>query len=283
MKTSQIMRLNKLPVKNEFKFVPFSFKQKQILTWWMKNTTADGIIADGSIRSGKTIIMSLSYCVWAMETFNNEVFGMAGKTIGSFKRNVLFKLKTLLKNRGYEVEFQVQESLLTIHNPFNGNINYFYIFGGKYETSQDTVQGLTCAGFFFDEVTLMPESFVNQCIARCSVEGAKYWFDCNAGGPFHYFKTDFIDKYIERKLLRIKFNLEDNPSLSIETKERYRRNFSGLFYSRYIDGEWVMAEGIIYSMFRSEMIIDKLPFGVRILMQQHLFYVELVQIINYIF
>ena len=90
MKTSQILRRNKIPLKIEFKFVPFSFKQKQILTWWMKNTRADGIIADGSIRSGKTIIMSLSYVIWAMTTFNNEIFGMAGKTIGSFKRNVLF-------------------------------------------------------------------------------------------------------------------------------------------------------------------------------------------------
>ena len=89
-----------------FKFQPFSRKQKQVLTWWMPNSPVkdyDGIIADGAIRSGKTICMSLSFVFWAMESFNGQSFAMCGKTIGSFRRNVLFWLKLMLKSRGYQV------------------------------------------------------------------------------------------------------------------------------------------------------------------------------------
>ncbi len=85
-----------------FKFKPFSIKQHRILTWWMEESPVhdkDGIIADGAVRAGKTLIMSLSYIIWAMTTFEFENFIMAGKTIGSFRRNVLFTLKLVLRLR----------------------------------------------------------------------------------------------------------------------------------------------------------------------------------------
>jgi PBSX family phage terminase large subunit len=251
----------------KFRFIAFSKKQKQILTWWIEGVSPfshkDGIIADGSVRSGKTLIMSLSYIMWAMETFNYCNFGMAGKTIGSFRRNVLFLLKIILRLRGYRVDDKRAENMVIIKR---GEIeNYFYIFGGKDEKSQDLVQGFTAAGFFFDEVTLMPESFVNQAIARCSVEGSKVWFNCNPDGPFHWFKIEFIDKRVEKNLIRIHFELDDNPSLSEQKKEQYRRQFSGVFFQRFILGLWVVAEGIIYSMFRREMVIEEVPISVKIL------------------
>lgn len=86
-----------------FKFRPFSRKQKQVLTWWLPNSPVkdyDGIIADGAIRSGKTVCMSLSFVFWAMERFSGQNFAMCGKTIGSFRRNVLFWLKLMLRSRG---------------------------------------------------------------------------------------------------------------------------------------------------------------------------------------
>ena len=89
-----------------FKFQPFSRRQKQILTWWAPDSPVkdyDGIIADGAIRSGKTVCMSLSFVMWAMATFSGQNFAMCGKTIGSFRRNVLFWLKLMLKSRGYRV------------------------------------------------------------------------------------------------------------------------------------------------------------------------------------
>ena len=110
----------------------------------------------------------------------------------------------------------------------------------------------------------MPESFVNQAAARCSVEGAKLWFNCNPDGPFHWFKVDWIDKLEERNALHIHFLLEDNPSLSAKVINRYKRMFAGIFYDRFILGLWVLAEGVIYSMFRKDMVIDSLPPGVKV-------------------
>lgn len=241
-----------------FKFRPFSKKQKKILTWWLPNSPVhdqDGIIADGAIRSGKTVSMCLSFAMWAMETFNGQNFGMCGKTIGSFRRNVLFWLKLMLKSRGYHVEDHRADNLVVIRR--GGKENYFYIFGGKDERSQDLIQGITLAGVFFDEVALMPESFVNQATGRCSVDGSKYWFNCNPDGPYHWFKTNWIDRADEKKLVYLHFTMDDNLSLSERIKARYRAMYTGVFYKRYILGLWAVAEGIIYDMFNTEKHVVK--------------------------
>lgn len=251
----------------KFKFVTFSLKQKKVLTWWLPESPhhdKDAIIADGAVRSGKTVIMSLSFVLWATQMFSGSNFGMAGKTIGSFKRNVWFWLKLILWGRGFQVRklTEIGDNVFAISK--GGRENYFYIFGGKDEKSQDLVQGFTAAGFFFDEVTLMPQSFVNQAIARCSEEGSKLWFNCNPDGPFHWFKLEWIDNLKEKHAVRIHFLLEDNPSLSAKKIEQYKRMFRGIFYERFILGLWVIAEGVIYSMFQRSMVIKKVPLGVKI-------------------
>lgn len=244
-----------------FKFKPFSKKQLKVLTWWLPESPVhdkEGIIADGAIRSGKTLCMSLSFVIWAMSTFNSQNFGMCGKTIGSFRRNVLFWLKLMLKARGYRVADHRADNLLIVTK---GDVeNYFYIFGGKDERSQDLIQGITLAGCFFDEVALMPESFVNQATARCSVDGSKWWFNCNPDGPEHWFKKEWIDKLDEKKLVYLHFTMDDNLSLSEKIKERYRSQYSGVFYKRYIEGLWCIAEGIIYTMFDKKIhVVNERP------------------------
>ena len=233
-----------------FEFKPFSDKQKKVLTWWCDNSPVknkDGIIADGAIRSGKTLCMSLSYVMWAMTRFNQQNFGMAGKTIGSFRRNVLFWLKLMLKSRGYIVRDQRSDNLLTVTK--GNTTNFFYIFGGKDERSQDLIQGITLAGMFFDEVALMPESFVNQATGRCSVTGSKYWFNCNPNSPKHWFKVNWIDALEKKNLIYLHFTMDDNLSLDESIKARYRAMYVGVFFKRYILGLWVMADGLVYDMF----------------------------------
>ena len=249
-----------------FKFKPFSTKQKQILTWWMPSSPVkdyDGIIADGAIRSGKTVCMSLSFVFWAMKTFSGQNFAICGKTIGSFRRNVLFWLKIMLRSRGYKVMDHRADNLVGISR--NGVTNYFYIFGGKDDRSQDLIQGITLAGLFCDEVALMPESFVNQATGRCSVDGSKYWFNCNPDGPYHWFKLNWLDKAGEKNLLVLHFTMEDNLSLSERIKERYRNMYTGVFFKRYILGLWAMAEGIIYDMFSEERHVKSVLEFVRVL------------------
>ena len=236
-----------------FHFKPFSLKQRKVLNWWCDTSPVkdkDGIIADGAIRSGKTVCMSLSFVFWAMANYSDQNFAMCGKTIGSFRRNVLTILKLMLRSRGFQVADHRADNLVEISR--NGVTNHFYIFGGKDESSQDLIQGITLAGVFFDEVALMPESFVNQATGRCSVDGSKYWFNCNPDGPYHWFKLNWLDKAKEKNLLVLHFTMDDNLSLSEHIKERYRNMYTGVFFKRYILGLWAMAEGIIYDMFSED-------------------------------
>lgn len=245
--------------KQGFQFKPFSDKQKKVLTWWCPASPVkdmDGIIADGAIRSGKTLSMSLSYVLWAMSSFNQQNFGMAGKTIGSFRRNVLFWLKLMLASRKYTVVDKRSDNLLIVSK--GNTVNYFYIFGGKDERSQDLIQGITLAGMFFDEVALMPESFVNQATGRCSVDGSKFWYNCNPDSPRHWFKVNWIDKAEEKRLVYLHFTMDDNLSLSERIKARYRGMYVGVFFKRYILGLWCVAEGLVYSMFDEDKhVTDK--------------------------
>ncbi len=243
----------KKKLKQFFKFQPFSKKQRQVLNWWTSKSPvkdAEGIIADGAIRSGKTVSMALSFVMWAMKSFDGYNFAMCGKTVGSFRRNVWSVLRLMLISRGYKYTDHKTDNFVEII--WHGKINYFYIFGGRDESSQDLIQGMTLAGIFFDEVALMPESFVNQGTGRCSVEGSKYWFNCNPDGPKHWFKVNWIDKIKEKNLLYLHFTMDDNLSLSERIKQRYRSMYVGVFFLRYIKGLWKMAEGAIFDMWSEE-------------------------------
>lgn len=230
-----------------FRFRPFSRRQKQVLTWWCSTSpvqAADGLIADGSIRSGKTVSLSLSFVLWGMARFNGQNFALCGKTIASLRRNVVGVLKQMLTARGYTAAERRGDNLLIVTR---GTVtNYYYLFGGKDEGSQDLIQGITLAGALFDEVALMPESFVNQATARCSVDGSKFWFNCNPEGPEHWFYKSWILQARAKNLLYLHFTMDDNLSLSEPIKARYRAQYTGVFYERYIRGRWVVAEGLVY-------------------------------------
>lgn len=236
------------------KFDTFSIKQLIVLTWWTKESefkNKKGIICDGSIRSGKSISMSVSFVMWAMKNFNEQQFGMSGKTVAAFKRNVIFWLRPILKSRGYKTEYKDDTLIVTIKDKETRKIktNYFYVFGGRDESSYATIQGMTAAGWYFDEVALQPQSFVNQAMGRCSVKGSKFWFNCNPDMPNHWFKEEIIDLCFKLNYLHLHFVMDDNPSLDEETKQDYKNRFTGVFYLRYILGLWALSEGIIYDMF----------------------------------
>lgn len=239
-------------MKNDFDIKNLSPKQQLILTWWCNPNykEKDGIICDGAIRSGKTTIMALSFVIWAMGTFDGENLALCGKTIQSLRRNVIKGLIRLLSLYGYAVDEHRSENYITIRK--NGNENDFYLFGGKDESSQDLIQGITLAGLFCDEVALMPESFVNQATARCSVPGSKIWFNCNPEGPDHYIKVEWIDKISEKNMIRIHFEMKDNPSLTKEILARYAAMYKGVFYDRFILGLWVVASGVIFKYFAED-------------------------------
>ena len=95
----------------------------------------------------------------------------------------------------------------------------------------------------------MPRSFVEQAIARCSVTGSKLWFNCNPEGPQHWLYQEWILHANEHRALHLHFTMDDNPALSPAIRERYRRNYSGVFYQRFVLGEWCAAQGLVYDFF----------------------------------
>ena len=239
------------------KFKPFSKKQLKVLSWWKVDGIKDkydAIIADGSVRSGKTVSMSISFLIWAMDTFSDCNFAICGKTVRSCRRNVIKPLINMLKHR-YDIKDKRSENSLIVSK--KGKTNTFYIFGGKDESSQDLIQGVTLAGVLLDEVALMPHSFVEQALARCSVEGARFWFNCNPDNPNHWFYQEWVLKAENKHALRLKFLMDDNLSLSDKVKQRYYSLYQGTFFRRFILGEWVIAEGLVYQDY-NDHIKDKL-------------------------
>ena len=224
-------------------------KQLEILRW--PYTGKRALICDGAVRSGKTSIMSLSFLLWAMGAFDGRSFGLCGKTVGSAERNIiqpLLGVGYLQKNFG--LDYCRSNHVLTVTRGCKSN--RFYVFGGRDESSYMLIQGVTLAGVLLDEAALMPRSFVEQAVARCSVAGSRLWFNCNPEGPQHWFYQEWILKAGARRALRLHFTMEDNPALSERIRERYRRNYSGAFYRRFVLGEWTAAEGLVYDFFDPE-------------------------------
>lgn len=233
------------------KYQRLSTRQNLAMTWWNRPgfEVYDGIICDGSIRSGKTVAMTVGFIMWAMTRFDGCNFAICGKTIESLRRNVTSNLPVWLAGVFSFKEHRTENKIVV---SANGKSNSFYLFGGKDESSAALIQGITLAGILLDEVALMPESFVNQATARCSVEGAKLWFNCNPEGPSHWFYTKWVLEASRRKMLHLHFTMDDNLSLSASVKARYESLYSGVFYDRFIRGLWVVAEGLIYTMFNKD-------------------------------
>lgn len=236
--------------------MPISQKQKQIMAFPF--TDYDCLIADGAIRSGKTVFMILSFIDDAMRRYNNQRFGICGKTVDSTVKNIIMPYLSLTYSRKYNIRWRRADKTMTVSDGENENV--FEIFGGKDEASFMLIQGRTLAGVLFDEVALQPRSFVEQACARCSVDGSKMWFNCNPESPQHWFYKEWICDLKRHNAIRLRFQLEDNPSLSEKIIERYKNQYTGVFYNRYILGEWCIAEGLVYE-FGEDNIVDDIPTG----------------------
>ena len=234
----------------------FSDKQKAVLGWWTRGSPhrdRDAIVCDGAVRSGKTMCLGLSFVLWSMTRFRRQQFALCGKTTQSVRRNLLYSVLPVLESLGFQWEEKISRNWLKVrYGPVE---NTYFLFGGKDEGSAALIQGITLAGVLLDEVVLMPRSFVEQACARCSVTGAKFWFSCNPAGPGHWFYREWICKARERNLLHLRFFMEDNPTLSPETRQRYERAFQGAFYRRFVLGEWTAAEGLVYDFFDEDMVL----------------------------
>lgn len=234
-------------------FTKLSKKQKTVFRWAYK-PDAYALICDGSVRSGKTASMACAFILWAMATFDRARFGICGNTVQSAERNIIMELLQMADITHY---FNVSyiggsKHILTVKG--NGKQNQFHVFGGKDEASYKLVQGITLSGVLFDEVALMPESFVNQAIARTlSVGDARLWFNCNPDNPQHWFYQQWIlkaDNGERNDVLHLHFTMQDNPIMTPQKIQRAASVYpAGAFYDRYVLGLWRVAEGLVYPDF----------------------------------
>ena len=223
-----------------------SDKQKKILAF--PYSKYDALICDGAVRSGKTSIMMWAFVDWAMREFSGQRFGICGKTVDSASKNIIVPFISMSRAKErYTLRWRRADKILEVRR--GAVTNFFEVFGGKDESSFMLIQGRTLAGVLLDEVALMPRSFVEQALARCSVAGSKLWFNCNPENPLHWFRQEWILRAPEKNALHLHFLMDDNPGLDEQTRQRYRNMYSGVFYERYILGRWVMSEGLIYDMF----------------------------------
>lgn len=232
---------------NNQNFTVFSKKQLAALSWWHPDSpfsSKDGLICDGAVRSGKTTCMSLSFVTWAFYGFDDTSFAVCGKTIISLRRNIITELIPRLRGLGFECKEKFSQNLIEI--TYGDRTNRFYLFGGRDEGSASLIQGMTLGGVLLDEVALMPRSFVEQALARCSLSGSKFWFNCNPENPMHWFYKEWIEKHKEKNCLYLHFLMSDNPSLSFKMISRYENLYSGAFYERFVLGKWVAVDGLVY-------------------------------------
>ena len=241
------LRLFGKPTLSKAAFRSFSKKQLIALTWWHESSpfcSYDGLICDGAVRSGKTTCMSLSFVSWAFYQFDDTNFAICGKTVTSLKRNIITGLLPTLRQLGFDCREKLSQNMVEIS--YMNRTNRFYFFGGRDESSASLIQGMTLGGILLDEVALMPRSFVEQALARCSLPHSTFWFNCNPENPMHWFYEEWIKKADEKNCLYLHFLMKDNPSLSKKVVRRYESLYSGAFYERFVLGRWVAVDGLVY-------------------------------------
>ena len=232
----------------------FSRKQYDFLL----NSNARLNLCSGAVRSGKTFIMNIRWLQYiALDAPPGAVLMMVGKTIRTLENNVLMAspggLFELLGEGNYKYNRSTGELQI-------GDRKIICI-GAANDASEGKIRGLTLGGALVDEATLIPQNFMNQLLARCSVKGAKLFFSTNPDSPMHYLKAEFMDNpKLIGKLKQFHFVMDDNPALDPEYVADLKLMYSGVWYKRMIEGLWVQAEGLIYDMFDSAAhVVSEIP------------------------
>lgn len=209
---------------------------------------------EGAVRSGKTVSSSIAWIIYVSNSPENY-FIMSGKTISTLYRNVIGGDFGMLAMLGLQGDYKIdrQGNRILYIRGIDGRMKYCYCFGANDESSYAVLRGLTAGGWYADEINMHPQSFIEEAFRRTIVsQDRKNFWTLNPDNPHHWIYTEYIDYYEKIKLKGYflwHFKLEDNLAIPEERKEELKNQFKGIFYKRYILGERVLAEGVIYDMF----------------------------------
>jgi len=228
-----------------FKWGEFSEKQIHSIKYSNKRLN----MWEGAVRSGKTIASIVRWLGFVRYSPHDK-FLMAGRTERTLKRNILDVIKDIC---GHDFKYNVGMGEGKL---FGKTI---YMAGASDERAQEKIRGMTLGGAYCDEITLYPESFFKMLLSRLSLKGAKLFGTTNPDSPYHWFKTQYLDRAGELDLISFKFTLDDNLTLNLDYVENLKKEYTGIWYKRFIEGEWVLADGLVYDMFDPDKHVITLP------------------------
>lgn len=209
-------------------------------------------LLSGSVRSGKTYISLLKWGLWVASMPKDAEFLMVGKTGGSLNRNCFGYMYQFFGEQNFQVSHGLKGTKL-----FGRTV---WLAGAADVRAENQIRGMTLAGAYCDEVTLYPENFWVMLLTRLSYAGAKVYATCNPDNPTHYIKEKYIDKASDLDCAVWNFLLTDNTHLGKEYLDNIKKEFTGVFYDRYILGKWVKAEGLVYPQYDNTVDTEDRPY-----------------------
>lgn len=219
-------------------------KQRELMNLWKSDGLKRINILCGGVSGGKTWVSLVLWAFWvASFAEDGQLFLMAGKSMSALKRNCLSVLQALVGEDNFTYSSSLKEGTL-----FGKKI---VLEGASDARAENKIRGLTLAGAYCDEVTTFPEDFFVMLTSRLRVRGAKLFATTNPDGPWHWLKKNYLDRKEELDILEFNMNIDDNASLDPQYVENIKKEYTGVFYERFIKGEWTAAEGLVYPMFSS--------------------------------
>ena len=229
----------------------FTEKQEAFISDWKHNRLRRLNILEGSVRSGKTFSSLILWAMWLGTRPEDGKYLMVGRTLTTLKRNCLEPLQALLGEKHMSFTTAAKRAVI-----FGRQVD---LEGAANALSENKIRGVTLHGAYVDEITLIPRDFFVMLLSRLSTEGAKMFGTTNPDSPRHWLKTEYLDNP-EIDVYRIKFLLDDNTTLPPDYIANLKKEYSGVFFRRFILGDWVAAEGAIYPMFDAKKhISDAVP------------------------
>lgn len=231
--------------------IEYSEKQRKLLRLWQDGKLRRINILEGSVRSGKTWVTLVLWAFWVATMPEDAAYLMVAKTLTSLRRNCLDLLEKLVGRRNFTYSLPKKEARLF------GRL--VYLEGVNDARAESKIRGMTLQGSLCDELTLFTEDFFTMLLSRLSLPEAKLFGSTNPDNPSHWLMEKYIKRQDELDMLVVKFLIDDNPALDPEYVKQLKREYTGVFYDRYIQGEWCVAEGLIYEFDRAKHTTDKIP------------------------
>lgn len=216
---------------------------------WQKSRLKRINILEGSVSSGKTWISLVLWAFWVRTMPENSLYMMCAKSLTALKRNCLLPLAELVGESNFTFSMAQKEGRL-----FGRRI---LLEGANDARSESKIRGITLQGAYCDELTQFPRDFFTMLLSRNRKADAKIFATTNPDSPAHWLKTDYIDRAEELSLLDMKFTIDDNTTLDPDYIKNIKLEYTGIFYERFILGNWVLAEGLIYPMYQN--VLEKPP------------------------